>query len=76
MEKGKIFIKGKSQAVRLPKKYRFSSEEVLIQDHPAGRLLIDPKRRWELLNSAIDKMEDFYSEGRKDLPVQERELNE
>ena len=31
MEVAKVFETGRSQAVRLPKKYRFQSEEVVVQ---------------------------------------------
>lgn len=74
MDKGKLFMNGKSQAVRLPKKYRFDSDEVFIQEHPMGVLLIDPKKRWDLLESLIGSFgEDFFSEGLERLPTQERE---
>ena len=31
MDTGKLFMNGRSQAVRLPKKYRFEGNEVLIK---------------------------------------------
>lgn len=58
-------MNGKSQAVRLPKKYRFDVDEVLIQEHPRGVLLIDPKRRWEGLDEILEQFSnDIFSEGR------------
>lgn len=65
MDKAKIFMNGKSQAVRLPKKYRFSTEEILIEEHPRGVLLVDPKKRWEGLQEIIDQFsDDLFKDGR------------
>ena len=52
METAKIFINGRSQAVRLPKAYRFEGNEVYIKKTSVGVLLI-PKNRtiwdvWEI----------------------------
>jgi virulence-associated protein VagC len=47
METAKLFTTGGSQAVRLPKEYRFEGTEVLI--HRKGKAVIiepKPKRRW------------------------------
>ena len=38
-EKAKIFWSGRSQAVRLPKEYRFEGKEVRIRRHGQGVLL-------------------------------------
>lgn len=74
MDRGKIFMNGKSQAVRLPKKYRFESEEVIILEHPAGVLLVDPRRRWEYLESIINNFsDDLFNEEREQLSLTERE---
>lgn len=74
MDKAKIFMNGKSQAVRLPKKYRFDSDEVLIAEHPSGLLLIDPKKRWEDLEEILDGFsDDIFENGRELWPWKERE---
>ena len=47
METAKLFMTGGSQAVRLPKDYRFEGTEVFI--HKEGKaIIIEPKskRRW------------------------------
>jgi len=70
MDKAKIFMNGKSQAVRLPKKYRFNTDEVLIQEHELGVLIIDPEKRWKVLESVMGTMgDDFFPEGYKDTSV-------
>ena len=40
MELAKLFENGRSQAVRLPKKYRFSGDEVIIQKLGEAIMLI------------------------------------
>jgi antitoxin VapB len=40
MREAKLFMNGKSQAVRLPKAFRFSGTSVLVKRHGAGVLLL------------------------------------
>ena len=49
MESAKLFVNGRSQAVRLPKAFRFEGNEVYIKKVPGGVLLI-PKDRsmWDI----------------------------
>ena len=44
MDTAKLFINGRSQAVRLPKAYRFEGNEVYVKKTSQGVLLI-PKNR-------------------------------
>ena len=39
MDSAKVFMTGRSQAVRLPKAYRFDFDEVLIERRPDGAVL-------------------------------------
>lgn len=39
----KVFMTGRSQAVRLPKAYRFRTDEVQVLRRPGGALLLRPK---------------------------------
>lgn len=74
MDKAKIFMNGKSQAVRLPKKFRFDSDEVLVQEHELGVLLIDPTKRWKVLEEVMGSMgHDFFPNGREDDEWTERD---
>lgn len=43
MTSAKVFMTGRSQAVRLPKAFRFNVGEVLIEPQPDGALLLRPK---------------------------------
>ena len=40
MDTAKVFMSGRSQAVRLPKEYRFDTDEVIIRRTPEGLLLV------------------------------------
>lgn len=73
----KLFMNGRSQAVRLPREYRFDCSEVYIRKDPdSGDVIISEKpASWdgffELLN-ATDVPEDFLVD-RDDSPPQERD---
>ncbi len=45
MISGKVFMSGRSQAVRLPKAYRFDVDEVLLEPQPDGSLLLRPRSK-------------------------------
>ena len=65
MDTGKLFMNGRSQAVRLPKKYRFEGNEVLIKKTDAGVLLI-PKNesQWEVWKNNLMKYDSPFMEDR------------
>ncbi len=70
----KIFRSGNSQAVRLPKEYRFDTNEVEIFRR-GDEVVLRPKRSdlteaFEILSCMP---EDFMTEGRDNTPPQERE---
>lgn len=60
-QKAKIFNNGHSQAVRLPKEFRFESKEVIIRKVENGVLLMpQDKNMWENWFDNLDKFsEDF-----------------
>lgn len=72
MHKAKIFKNGQSQAVRLPKEFRFTTNEVNII--PLGNsIVIQPLlKTWKDVFDSIKPTNDFFTDGRKDLPPQER----
>jgi antitoxin VapB len=61
MDTAKIFINGRSQAVRLPKAYRFEGNEVYIKKISEGVLLI-PKDRslWDTWEKNLKKYDDSF----------------
>ncbi len=74
MEVAKIFETGRSQAVRLPKQFRFSDSEVLIQRLGDAVMLVPKDAAWKTFLEGLDSFSgDFFAEGRKQDVQQERE---
>ncbi len=63
MMTAKIFENGRSQAVRLPKEYRFSSNEVIINKVGDVVFLLPKTNKWASFMQAIDMFSDDYMEG-------------
>ena len=65
METAKIFANGQSQAVRLPKEYRFSGDEVYIKKVGTTVMLFPKDRLWETFLEGLDGFTpDFMADGR------------
>ena len=65
MDTAKLFINGKSQAVRLPKDCRFSGSEVYIKKVGSAVMLFPKEQTWEVfLNGLNDFTDDFMAGGR------------
>jgi antitoxin VapB len=58
MERAKIFWSGRSQAVRLPKDFRFQGEEVRIRRHGSAVILEPVAEDWAWLDSIAGKLDD------------------
>ena len=78
MTTAKLFQTGRSQAVRLPKAFRFEGQEVIIKRVSNGVLLLPQSAEgqrafWEGWYTSIPEVEVPLE--RADLPVQERDWN-
>jgi antitoxin VapB len=74
MHTAKLFQNGRSQAVRLPKEFKFIGEEVFIQKLGDAVLLIPHEKAWEVfLEGLAGFSEDFMKDGREQGSDQERE---
>lgn len=63
MKTAKLFQNGQSQAVRLPKEFRFEGEEVFIKKTGNVVMLIPIAHSWDSLLGSLDKFtSDFMSE--------------
>jgi antitoxin VapB len=70
----RIFKNNRSQAVRLPKEFQFSSSEVFIRRQGEDIILSAKPLNWTTyLDSGPAASSNFMSDV-EDLPVQEREL--
>jgi len=74
MSKARIFKSGNSQAVRLPKEFRFEvdqveifrrGDEIVLRERPASAVAI--------FDALASLPEDFMSDGRGDTSPQQRE---
>lgn len=74
MMTAKVFENGRSQAVRLPKEYRFNDEEVAINKIGDIVILMPKENKWSgFLNSLNLFSKDFMNDGRERSVEQERE---
>jgi antitoxin VapB len=65
METAKLFVNGQSQAVRLPKEFRFTGTEVYIQKVGNTVMLFPKERIWEtFLNGLNSFTEDIFEDER------------
>ena len=74
MMTAKVFENGRSQAVRLPKEYRFNDEEVAKNKIGDIVILMPKENRWSGFLSSLNLFsEDFMNDGRDKSVEQERE---
>ena len=74
MEVAKIFTNGGSQAVRLPKTYRFNDDEVLVNRIGNVVMLMPKNEGWQSLLESLDMFtDDYLADGIEPLPAEERE---
>lgn len=70
----KLFENGRSQAVRLPKEYRFSGDEVAVNKVGDIVVLMPNEDKWAgFMNSLELFTSDFMEDGRRQYVEQERE---
>jgi antitoxin VapB len=74
MEKAKIFQNGRSQAVRLPKEFRFKGKEVYIRKEGQDVILSEKPDSWrDFFFSKSKSTSDFMKE-REQLDLEERDI--
>jgi len=74
METAKLFQNGKSQAVRLPKKFKMPGTMVKISQQ-GNQVILEPlETTWNsLFDSLVDFPDDFMENGREQPDMQKRE---
>ena len=74
MDTAKIFENGRSQAVRLPQKYRFQAVEVVIQKLGDAVLLVPKESLWNTFLDGVNSFtEDIFENGRDQGAQEDRE---
>ena len=72
-KKAKVFMNGRSQAVRLPKEFRFDTPEVLIRREGEKVILFPKPVGWDAFFDETPLPSEDFMEDRVDLPPQHRE---
>lgn len=73
MEKAKLFINGRSQAVRIPKAFRFEGDEVYIKRLGDAVILIPYYAPWKTLIDSLKVFSPDFMEERDQPRSQDRE---
>ena len=71
MATARLFWSGRSQAVRLPKEFRFPGEEVRIRRHGSAVILEPISEDWGWLDAIAGKLDDDLIEAIKEQPHQQ-----
>lgn len=66
METAKLFLNGQSQAVRLPKEFRFSGNEVYIQKVGNTVMLFPKELAWETFLKGLNSFTDDFLADERD----------
>lgn len=61
IDTARIFQSGRSQAVRLPKEFRFTGKEVGIRHFGNGVLLLPIEEPWGMLEAALSEFEPGFT---------------
>jgi antitoxin VapB len=77
--KARVFMSGRSQAVRIPAEYRFKSEEVFVRrDAQSGDLILsEAPGSWEEIFAVLDSVhmpDDFLADRGQGTPQVREEL--
>ncbi len=75
MQKAKLFMNGRSQAVRLPKGFRFEGEEVFVKRVGSAVVLLPRRGSWETLYGSLGSFSGDFMEDRRQ-PGQQQERAE
>ena len=73
MNTAKLFKNGKSQAVRLPREFKFQGTEVYIKRIGRNVMLIPKDDPWKSLLSSLDEFSDDFMADRLQPEVDKRE---
>jgi antitoxin VapB len=74
MKTAKLFQNGQSQAVRLPKEFRFKDDRVFIKKVGNAVILIPYQNPWQSLFDSLDQFSDDFIESREQPAPQIREI--
>ena len=73
METGRLFMNGGSQAVRLPRAFRFKGTQVFVKRIGNGVVLLPYNAPWQTLFDSLDLFSDDFMQTRDQPEQQVRE---
>ena len=71
METAKVFWSGRSQAVRLPKDYRFDTDRVRIWRHGSAVILEPIPADWTWLDALIGPIDEDFAQAAGEEPEEQ-----
>ncbi len=74
METAKIFQNGRSQAIRLPKEFRFEGKEVFIRKEGSNVILSAKPDSWKDFFLSKERPTSDFMQEREQLEMEERDL--
>ena len=66
MDTAKVFENGRSQAIRLPKKFRFNVDEVIVQQLGDAVLLAPKESVWKIFMDGLEGFTNDIFDGGRD----------
>ena len=72
MEIAKIFDNGKSQIVQLPEKFRFTVDEVVVQQLGEAIILVPKEALWQTFMEGLNGFTDDIFDGGREQGTQEK----
>ncbi len=73
MNTAKLFQNGQSQAVRLPKAFRFEGDRVFIRRLGNAVVLLPYQNPWDIMFASLELFSDDFMTERQQPEIQERE---
>ena len=72
MTAAKVFMNGRSQAIRLPLEFRVGTDEVFLKKTPEGFVVIE-RDPWELFAEGCRELSDDFMAARPQPPLEKRD---
>jgi antitoxin VapB len=69
----KVFVSGRSQAVRLPKAFRFDTDEVYIERRGEQLILTPKPKSWDDFFAKSRRLSTDFPDDIEDIAAEERE---
>lgn len=71
MTTAKVFMNGRSQAIRLPREFRVVSDEVFLKKTSEGFIVIE-RDPWEIFEEGCRELSDDFMAARRQPPLERR----